>query len=554
MSTEHSGEIENVWAKTIEWKDIHISHVSQENKGRKGYFCQSCKKEMQAVKSEIQGRKQFFRHDPKSYLPGEKKCTYSDETFRHKLAKEILQRIKKIKVPAIYKFPPVGVKGQAMFLSEAKFVEAHSVRIELSFYEDDNGKVCWGREISPNGNLLIRPDVAFFNDKGEPVLLIEIVATHKINQDKYLKIKRLGINTVCIPIPKDSAENIEKAFLTSKYIQWVYNYEQESTAYIPTAESDKDGIPSFDELPKRIFTETVSCREFQISELIRRIKICLSASEYRNVEQRIRSELSRVEALTNDLEKQRRELQEGIRNELEEKYRTRRSAIDRAQESLEREEEAFERSFRDGIEKQAGISESDLHGKITALGEKEREADERFLQKTDNLQSQICNYRLQIADIIGEQDAIRKEIDQIQSDIETLPGQTERIQREIDALPRLEEECRGFIQNNTASLNEITNNLKREQERSGELRKDVDGKIAGIRDKLEERYREEERRIVDAVKRRDFSGDDEFARSCKDSLERLGYYKNWELLAQQRNRYEEAIRCIQFMDYKNWHD
>ena len=121
-----------------------------------------CKREMQAVKQLNETRLSYFRHDHNAQK-GEQKCTYSDETYRHQLAKQYLLNTKKVKVPALYKFPPKGTEGFANLISEDKYIEASFAKSELSFYEDDNGLI-QSEKIFPNSekqNLLIRPDITF---------------------------------------------------------------------------------------------------------------------------------------------------------------------------------------------------------------------------------------------------------------------------------------------------------------------------------------------------------------------------------------------------------
>ena len=176
-NTNYSGHSDNVYAHNIENQPKHISEVES---GRKGYFCMGCGREMQAKKSiKIT---EYFSHDPKN-IKNTGKCTYSDETYRHKLAKEILQRIKKIKVPTLYKYPPKGTDGMAMKIKDAHFVDADTVKNELQFYEDESGIIHYGRGINfiteTDKNSLIQPDVTFFDSSDNPILLIELVATHK---------------------------------------------------------------------------------------------------------------------------------------------------------------------------------------------------------------------------------------------------------------------------------------------------------------------------------------------------------------------------------------
>jgi len=116
------------------------------------------------------------------------------------------------------------------------------------------GVVKWGKkedlESDGRNSLLIRPDVAFFDANNLPILLIEVVATHKINAEKLSKIRRLGINSIQITIPKGSPEEIRAAFYTTSRTQWIYNYEQEETPYIRIPEGDNQGILLIDEFQK----------------------------------------------------------------------------------------------------------------------------------------------------------------------------------------------------------------------------------------------------------------------------------------------------------------
>ena len=92
----------NVYAHDLQNRVKHISEVAS---GKKGYHCMGCTREMQAKKGEKYAH--HFAHDPKD-VENKGKCSFSDETYRHQLAKDALQYIKQIKVPALYKYPPVA--------------------------------------------------------------------------------------------------------------------------------------------------------------------------------------------------------------------------------------------------------------------------------------------------------------------------------------------------------------------------------------------------------------------------------------------------------------
>lgn len=293
MTTE---EIQNIFASDVKGNPIYIDDAIS---GRKGYFCLGCEREMQAVKSIIRGRKSYFRHDVEANK-AKGKCTYSDETYRHKLAKEALQLSKRIKVPAILKYHPTN-EGDALLIKPSHYIEAHSVSVEIPFYETDDGEVRWGKDIGEGQNLLFRPDVAFFDVNGQPILLIEIVATHKLTEDKIILMRRLGIDTVSVTVPKDSPAAITQTFDGTSRTKWIYNYEQETTQYISLSDSNAEAISFIDEQQGRDFKITLKCRQAEIGDLIRRIGRCLESEQFRTIDESNRRELQRVKENTDEL-------------------------------------------------------------------------------------------------------------------------------------------------------------------------------------------------------------------------------------------------------------
>lgn len=100
---------------------------------------------MEAVKPLQKKPRPYFRHVATNVQTNQKPCTYSDETYRHKIAKEILVRIKCIKVPKVPKFPPKGFYGPTKQVSPPKIIVAFEVQVERDFYEDENQNLHWGR-------------------------------------------------------------------------------------------------------------------------------------------------------------------------------------------------------------------------------------------------------------------------------------------------------------------------------------------------------------------------------------------------------------------------
>ena len=285
-------DYENDWAKDIKGEPIHIDNAKS---GLQGYYCLGCGQEMQGYKYKNPKYQSFFRHHAHNVDKDKTECVRASRVYRERLAEQILHLLKDIKVPTVYKYPPKGVESIPMFLQESKTIKAFTVKSQLSFYEDEEGTILWGKNPEIEDRyLLIRPDITFFDEKKNPILFIEFVITHKLDSDKKLKLQRIGIDTVQIIIPKVPEEEIRKALKSVKKYKWVYNELEANTEYISVSKGNTEGIPSINEEQRKLFEESYSCRATQISRLVRDIKRCLRSEPYRRVERLFESELSRV--------------------------------------------------------------------------------------------------------------------------------------------------------------------------------------------------------------------------------------------------------------------
>lgn len=321
---EHK-EQKNVYALD---QNLNKIFVKKAVNGRNLYSCMGCKREVLMVR-----RKSFwhFRH----YVESDSeiiKCTYNDETFRHELAKNILQIHKKIKVPTLYKFSPNVNDGLPKILQSTRIIEAHSVKNEVFFFENNNGDLKFGsKEDSNNMNLLIKADSAFFDEDGKPILIIEFIATHKLTEEKKIKIKRLGIDTIQVSIPKDSPEAIEEILLkdTSR-TKWIYSYEEQNAEYFSVSSMAEDGIYGIDEKQRDFFDEGFTCRKARINNLLFSIGKSLESEQHREIDGSFESEISRVQKNTERIRDDEKGLRETISNisELEEAQEGERREID----------------------------------------------------------------------------------------------------------------------------------------------------------------------------------------------------------------------------------
>lgn len=557
MITDKSNPKEqNEYAKNVKGEPIYILDAES---GRKNYWCMGCDAEMEAVKRVKNiHHKSYFRHVAKD-KDIERKCTFSNQDYRHRLAIDILQRTKRIKVPNLYKYAPDG--SEAILLEETKFVEAHSVRAELTFYEDDEGKVQWGKnpEIE-NKNLLIRPDVTFFDIQGKPILLIEIVVTHKLDDDKKAKINRLGINTIQITIPKDSPENIAKNLLITKNTKWVFNNVEQNTNYFQLPNRASERILPIDPIEMGFFRESIVCRENQLRNLIRGLKKCVESQYYRSIERKLESELSRIKTNSERNRERLEQLRVQHRESVESRYKE-------SFEILEREESEFEQSFN----------------------EDQRQLYEEYNREQTEIECRYANlegrYLAKIESINQEQSVVDREIElrfRIGKSEEDIRREFESEEARIDSeLSRIKRE-QGYIEDDTTEESNFTGNFEGDKLRIEDEERQLEQEFAGLERQeregfeslrkkfqsdegtngeftkftIEERIRSEFERkneqVVERVNNRDVQPNDELSERIKAIFELRGVLDDYMDVQSALEKYRKGRTIIKNGTYKEW--
>ncbi|OEY72823.1 hypothetical protein [Salegentibacter salarius] len=382
QNKEKEKEKDNDWARNIQGVDKYISQVDS---GRKGYFCIGCQKEMEAVKKRNPRHRSFFRHVAVDVSKGEIPCSFSSREYRENLVKDILQRIKKIKVPALYKFPPKGNQGVPSFLQNAKFLTAAYVRSEVTYYENKNGEIMTGKNPEINDRYLnIRPDVVFYNEKHKPILFIELVVTHKISEEKKIILKRMGIDTVQFIVPRTKGSEIEESLKTTKHTKWIYNELEANTPYSQLSSSDAERLPFFDEQQRKLFEESYKCRATQISNLIRSITRNLESQQYLSTQRRFNSEISRVSKATKEAEQRLEQMERTAKEEVYSEFKGRFREIEEEISAVEREtticEELLQNPLPETDLQQAVNREERETTDLDKRAGEVREANEKFAE------------------------------------------------------------------------------------------------------------------------------------------------------------------------------
>ena len=448
-------------------------HISEVESGRRGYVCLGCSQVMIAHKGQVY--EHHFRHDPLD-VSRKGKCTYSDETERHRVGKEILQRLRRVKVPVLRKYPPHGIDGKAIKLQDAQFVEAATVESELHFYETPTGeikhtpRVNWKEDGTKH--LLIKPDVTFFDKSGKPILLIELVATHKPDADKLAKIRSIGIDAIQILLPKTSPQGIEETLLEGNRSRWIYNYEREKADYLQLPTGHRSAVHATDDIEDDVFEETFACRSSEIKGLIRRIEKSLAGEHYQRIERHLASELSRVEDNATRHRERLRELQadhEGaIRDEFSDRF-----------EQIDQEQKRVDNRYRK-VEERYYEVRSNHSGRRSKLAREQRDFEPDCQREIERVEAELRTYP-----------SIYR------------PGCQWEIDRAENEIKRVEAELARFGTGG-ATLAEIQAHLDREAATIEREENDVDRRIEEIerrRSTLSATYRQLEDELVDAYQR-----------------------------------------------------
>ncbi|GAB3049082.1 competence protein CoiA family protein [Spirosoma pulveris] len=453
-------------------------HISQVESGRKGYVCLGCGQGMIANKGRVY--EHHFKHDPLD-VSRKGKCTYSDETERHRVGKEILQRLRRVKVPVLRKYPPPGFDGKAIKLQDACFVEAASVENELHFYEMPTGEIQYSSKISWNDDgtkhLLIKPDVTFFDRSGKPILLIELVATHKPDAEKLAKIRSIGIDAIQILLPKTSPEGLEEAILQGNRTKWIYNYEREEADYLQLSARHRSAVYITDDHEEDVFEETFACRSSEIKGLVRRIRNCLGSEHYQRVERHLAGELSRV---TNNATRHRERLRRlqadheaAIRDEFSERF-----------EQVDQEQKRLDDRYRKVEERYYQIKGEHFEETIR-LGQEETSFESDCQHEIDRIEAELS----ELTTIYRP--TCQGEIDQLEDEISRLETAIERFGAEGTALTEIQEQ-----------LDREAAAIEREEEEVDQRRSTLYTAYQQLESKLLDANQREEREIESNAERR----------------------------------------------------
>ncbi|RBA27452.1 coiled-coil domain-containing protein [Flavobacterium tibetense] len=528
-------EQDNDWANNIEGKPIHIT---QAESGAKGYYCMGCDKDMQAVKRKKKEYKSYFRHHVKDVDNSKKECVHASREYREKLAFFYFMRTKQITVPAVYKYPPKGVEGFPNLLKEKETIFAHKVDKEVTFFEDEDGKIHWEKDVKVDERYLwVRPDAVFFDKDGKPILFIEFVVTHKPDIDKLNKLQRLGINTVQIVIPKLPEAELEKEISKVSKVKWTYNEIESNTEYVPISEGNTEGVPSIDDDQRKLFDESYKCRAAQVGNLIRSITRCLESQSYKRTERLFEQEIQRIEKATREHQSRFDEQEAKLESEISSELRERREKLDLAKEQHAKEQTGWEQEYS-GLERRYFKRRREIREEQENTN---REIELRFrIGKTEDDIRREFEYEERF--IESEQETIDEQQGKILRDIESESRFKDNFESRRESLKREFDELEGKEYQNFISAK---SDLESKISRFREFKAEID---SGIRSEFERQYNE----IAERVDKRDLQSGDELSERIKSILELRGFFGSYSDGQATIEKYRKGIQLIKNGTWKEW--
>ena len=474
--------LDNDWAKNVDGSMIHISKAPS---GKKGYNCLGCGEAMQAVHFKFKKYRSYFRHDATNVDRNNAECVKASRTYREKIARDYFFRVKQISLPVLFKYPSKGQDGSPNILKDAYTLIPHKIKSELTFYEDVNGSIKYGKnpEIEDRYNL-IRPDLSFFDESGNPILLIELVITHKVNDYKKDKIRRLGIDCVQVIVPKKETLEIEKHLAKSSSYKWLYNEIEANTSYIPVFGRHTEEISPVDEEQRRLFEESITCRKSQLSNLIRSINRCIQTESYRSVERNFESEISRIEKATvsakSRLEEMERDAQASVYEEFEERIgRSRENKIQKERD-LKTEEEKHQELERRYSKKVREIERESraIESESGAIEQEQVNYDAAIEEEREYLAAHRSEE--EIREDVGKR---RREVfDRLESSMEEERRRSNDIEQR-----RIQQDAR-LRANFEAKESELVSNIESDTERERERAKEIERKRVNQDEKLRKKF------------------------------------------------------------------
>jgi hypothetical protein len=204
-------------------KVVRVTDIDVANGLACNCVCLDCKSPLQAIKKEGNKYRPHFRHHSIKKDREVLACKASEETAIHFYAKDIIEKVKSIVLPA-YEVNVIKHNG--------KGIRTHTIKKQrfITFDSVDNENVT----NTSQGHGDIKPDlIAYFGDHR---LFIEIAVSHPSEKEKIESLKKHNVSAIEIDLSKfprtSTVDDLEKYFtqglyLKEKSIKWLFHVKHE---------------------------------------------------------------------------------------------------------------------------------------------------------------------------------------------------------------------------------------------------------------------------------------------------------------------------------------
>ncbi|MCB0738617.1 MAG: hypothetical protein KDC92_13965 [Bacteroidetes bacterium] len=484
-------------------------HIAEAVKGEI-YRCKGCDGKMTPVLNTIK-KPRHFRHyvKPNSSRPN---CPIINNDYRHKLTIDFLVNKKSIKVPRL--IIPTEEKGQGILLDKPKLVEVTHAKANWHAYLNEDYDLVVS-ESPPTGQFYhhVLPDVIFFKGT-QPILFIEVWVTHKVDDDKIIKLNNLGVDTVEFKIPPLPAEEIEKSIKTTERKTWIYHHklaEYEKTN--GPIKGIRNRIFEINEEEKSSNSRRFECARVEIKQFIQRLGKLVESKQFVEARNRIERELSETRLLENrireEFEETRERIHNRVREQIDQRHQNEIRRIELEEKDFRREEKEVQSKYEEFKNQHQRIAR-ELRQRIESI-EDEKGTLEFQLQRKSDLFNEL------VAKVSARSNAIQFSPNELQKEFEARRAEIE------------------------SSLREYTNTFKR----------DISEEIERTKTSIQ-KEREDEIRIKRVIEKPSIA---EFEGTRPSYGE---YTQEWDALADlityfnNRSRYKTLQELFDKKAFKNW--
>jgi hypothetical protein len=388
------------YAFDAQGQEVHISEAVRGD----SYRCQHCNKPLIAKRGEI--NEDHFAHKVVDTI---RPCTFSNESYRHAKAKQLLVARLRVMVPAVYAAPPEGYVGKVPRLALPREVVAASAVRERNIYVTEDAELIVEPRVpgvpfdeqDGRRRLLARPDVVFYDEEGHPILLIEIHAEHRCGEEKIARLRQYGVDTIEISIPRNfDASAIEALFDVTRNTIWLYNGQRASFHFTPSDSLlSGEGSISTAELQGTISdrSETLKCRINRLEGILFAVRGLLGTADVEQENARYREHAQRGQEYIAELRAKRSErdtrLGEGIRARVDQersRLAERRAELGDAEEELQGQIRKL--SAAEGrLDRQITAGEQQITEVLSYLKRRAKRLSEAVFSRRSSLRIQLAD-------------------------------------------------------------------------------------------------------------------------------------------------------------------